>query len=109
MTVLVLHRCIVSCPSAILVYFKSASVPGEIGPRRGGHMTQVMKGVRVLEVAQFSFVPAAGGLLADWGADVIKVEHPVRGDAQRGFINVGGMKINPLRNTMMEHPNRGKR
>jgi crotonobetainyl-CoA:carnitine CoA-transferase CaiB-like acyl-CoA transferase len=72
-------------------------------------MTQVMKGVRVLEVAQFTFVPAAGGLLADWGADVIKIEHPVRGDTQRGFINMGGMKINPLRNGMMEHPNRGKR
>lgn len=72
-------------------------------------MTQVMKGIRILEVAQFTFVPAAGAILADWGADVIKVEHPVRGDAQRGFINLGGMKINPKRNTMMEHPNRGKR
>ena len=72
-------------------------------------MTQVMKGVRVLEVAQFTFVPAAGAILADWGADVIKIEHPVRGDTQRGFINMGGMKINPARNTMMEHPNRGKR
>ncbi|WP_174274604.1 CaiB/BaiF CoA transferase family protein [Sphingomonas bacterium] len=72
-------------------------------------MTQVMKGVRVLEVAQFTFVPAAGAVLADWGADVIKIEHPIRGDTQRGFINVGGMKVNPLRHTLMEHPNRGKR
>lgn len=72
-------------------------------------MTQVMSGVRVLEVAQFTFVPAAGGLLADWGADVIKIEHPVRGDLQRGFINMGGLKIDPARNAMMEHPNRGKR
>lgn len=72
-------------------------------------MTQVMKGVRVLEVAQFTFVPAAGALLADWGADVIKIEHPIHGDLQRGFINMGGIKINPQRNTMMEHPNRGKR
>jgi crotonobetainyl-CoA:carnitine CoA-transferase CaiB-like acyl-CoA transferase len=72
-------------------------------------MTQVMKGIRVLEVAQFTFVPAAGAILADWGADVIKIEHPVRGDTQRGFVNMGGMKINPQRHTMMEHPNRGKR
>lgn len=72
-------------------------------------MTQVMKGVRVLEVAQFTFVPAAGAILADWGADVIKIEHPVRGDTQRGFINLGGMKLDPMRNTLMEHPNRGKR
>ena len=47
-------------------------------------MSAIMSGVRVLEVAQFTFVPAAGAILADWGADVIKVEHPIRGDTQRG-------------------------
>jgi len=72
-------------------------------------MAQVMKGVRVLEIAQFTFVPAAGAILADWGADVIKIEHPVRGDTQRGFINMGGMKVNPKRSPFVEHPNRGKR
>ena len=72
-------------------------------------MTQVMKGVRVLEVAQFTFVPAAGAILADWGADVIKVEHPKRGDTQRGFLNMGGVTLDPLRHTLIEHPNRGKR
>ena len=72
-------------------------------------MPQVMKGVRVLEIAQFTFVPAAGAILADWGADVIKIEHPVRGDTQRGFINLGGIKLDPVRNALMEHPNRGKR
>lgn len=72
-------------------------------------MTQVMKGVRVLEVAQFTFVPSAGAVLADWGADVIKIEHPVRGDTQRGFVNMGGIEVDPNRNPMMEHPNRGKR
>src|SRR6201991_1202406 len=75
----------------------------------GGAMSKVMQGIRILEVAQFTVVPAAGAILADWGADVIKVEHPVRGDAQRGFINIGGMKLDPMRNTLMEHPNRGKR
>lgn len=72
-------------------------------------MTQVMQGIRVLEVAQFTFVPAAGAVLADWGADVIKIEHPIRGDTQRGFIKSFGHKINPTRNGMIEHPNRGKR
>src|SRR5512139_1290902 len=71
--------------------------------------TKVMQGVRILEVAQFTFTPAAGAILADWGADVIKIEHPVRGDTQRGFVNVGGVKVNPARHTLMEHPNRGKR
>jgi len=72
-------------------------------------MTQVMKGVRVLEVAQFTFVPAAGAILADWGADVIKIEHPTRGDTQRGFVKLGGIDTNPNRSPFVEHPNRGKR
>src|SRR5262245_26976407 len=72
-------------------------------------MTKVLEGFRILEIAQFTFVPAAGAVLADWGADVIKIEHPVRGDAQRGFVNVASVKVDPNRNTLMEHPNRGKR
>ncbi|PJE11047.1 MAG: carnitine dehydratase [Mycobacterium sp.] len=72
-------------------------------------MIKVMQGIRVLEVAQFTFVPAAGAILADWGADVVKVEHPTRGDTQRGFLNMGGIQIDPDRHPLMEHPNRGKR
>lgn len=73
-------------------------------------MIRPMAGVRVLEVAQFTFVPAAGAVLADWGADVIKVEHAETGDAQRGLsavmdMPVGSGSFAPL----MEHPNRGKR
>lgn len=72
-------------------------------------MTRVMEGIRVLEVAQFTFVPAAGGVLSDWGADVIKIEHPVRGDAQRGIKELQRLAINPQRSSLMQHPNRGKR
>jgi crotonobetainyl-CoA:carnitine CoA-transferase CaiB-like acyl-CoA transferase len=72
-------------------------------------MITVMEGIRVLEVAQFTFVPAAGAILADWGADVIKVEHPVRGDTQRGFLYMGGIQLQADRHPLMEHPNRGKR
>jgi crotonobetainyl-CoA:carnitine CoA-transferase CaiB-like acyl-CoA transferase len=72
-------------------------------------MAKVMQGIRILEVAQFTFVPAAGGILADWGADVIKVEHPLRGDTQRGFVNMGGVPVERDRNPLIEHPNRGKR
>ena len=72
-------------------------------------MTQVMQGVRVLEVAQFTFVPAAGGVLTDWGADVIKIEHPVRGDSQRGIQMLQRLAVNPQRSSLMQHPNRGKR
>jgi crotonobetainyl-CoA:carnitine CoA-transferase CaiB-like acyl-CoA transferase len=42
------------------------------------------------------------------GADVIKIEHPARGDTQRGFINLEGAPVNPERNVMMTHPNGGK-
>jgi len=68
-----------------------------------------MTGVRVLEVAQWTFVPAAGAVLADWGADVIKIEHPVTGDSQRGLRQLGSVKIEGNRNPVMEHANRGKR
>jgi crotonobetainyl-CoA:carnitine CoA-transferase CaiB-like acyl-CoA transferase len=68
-----------------------------------------MSGVRILEVAQFTFTPAAGAVLADWGADVIKVEHAVSGDAQRGLrIGTGGAAQGSFQ-PLMEHPNRGKR
>lgn len=72
-------------------------------------MTKVMQGVRMLEVAQFTFVPAAGAVLTDWGADVIKIEHPVRGDAQRGIKELQRLAVNPQRSALMQHPNRGKR
>jgi crotonobetainyl-CoA:carnitine CoA-transferase CaiB-like acyl-CoA transferase len=70
---------------------------------------QPMRGVKVVEVAQFTFVPSAGAVLADWGADVIKVEHAVTGDAQRGIkIGTGGAAAASFQ-PLMEHPNRGKR
>ncbi|AUW57158.1 carnitine dehydratase [Sphingobium sp. SCG-1] len=72
-------------------------------------MAKVMQGIRVLEVAQFTYVPAAGAVLSDWGADVIKIEHPVRGDAQRGLKVLQRFKLDMNRNVFMQHPNRGKR
>jgi crotonobetainyl-CoA:carnitine CoA-transferase CaiB-like acyl-CoA transferase len=65
-------------------------------------------GVRVVEVASWTFVPAAGAILADLGADVIKVEPPT-GDPQRGLQNLlaggRGGGVNPF----VDIPNRGKR
>ena len=73
-------------------------------------MHDVMNGIRVLEVAAWTFVPAAGAVLADWGADVIKVEHPETGDPQRGLISSGLIPGGPgAVNYIMEQPNRGKR
>jgi crotonobetainyl-CoA:carnitine CoA-transferase CaiB-like acyl-CoA transferase len=68
-----------------------------------------LSGVRVVEAAQFTFVPGAGAVLADWGADVIKIEHPVAGDAQRGFAMNGTRATGTAFAPIMEHANRGKR
>jgi crotonobetainyl-CoA:carnitine CoA-transferase CaiB-like acyl-CoA transferase len=75
-------------------------------------MHQPMKGVRILEVAQFTFVPAAAAVLSDWGAEVIKVEHAVTGDAQRGLVSLLGLDVASRGSAffpIMEGPNRGKR
>jgi crotonobetainyl-CoA:carnitine CoA-transferase CaiB-like acyl-CoA transferase len=72
-------------------------------------MQDVLKGVRILEVAQWWFVPAASAVLADWGADVIKVEHPVTGDPQRGLSAAGFSFKEGGVDFMMQQSNRGKR
>ena len=75
-------------------------------------MKKPLKGIRVLEVAQFTFVPSAGAVLADWGADVIKIENPVTGDAQRGLVTVLGRSASKPGASfapIVEAPNRGKR
>ena len=68
----------------------------------------VFHGVRVVEVAEWVFVPVAGGMLADWGADVIKIEHPVRGDGYRGLVSTG-LASGGAVNQSWELANRGKR
>jgi crotonobetainyl-CoA:carnitine CoA-transferase CaiB-like acyl-CoA transferase len=73
-------------------------------------MASALSGIRVIEVAAWTFVPAAGAVLADWGADVIKVEHPVGGDPQRGLVSMGLIPGGPgAVNYIIEQPNRGKR
>src|SRR5881227_2741123 len=71
-------------------------------------MTAVMEGVRILEVAEHTFVPAASALLADWGAEVIKIEHVERGDAMRGLAASGTVDIPSDVHALLEHSNRGK-
>lgn len=71
---------------------------------------KVLDGVRVLEVAAWTFVPSAGAVLAEWGAEVIKVEPREGGDPQRGLVTMGivdegGGSVN----YMIEIPNRGKK
>jgi crotonobetainyl-CoA:carnitine CoA-transferase CaiB-like acyl-CoA transferase len=70
-------------------------------------MYDVLDGVKVIEVASWTFVPVGGTVLADWGAQVIKVEHPTVGDPQRGLTSV--LNLGNTINPMLELPNRGKR
>ena len=72
-------------------------------------MADIMEGVRILEVAEHTFVPAASAILADWGAEVIKVEHPERGDAMRGLASSGVMPSMGAVHVLLEHSNRGKK
>lgn len=72
-------------------------------------MTAVMQGVRVLEVAEHTFVPAASALLADWGAEIIKIEHVERGDAMRGLMSTGVGIMGTDVHVLLEHSNRGKK
>ncbi len=67
----------------------------------------ILSGVRVVELAAWVAGPAAAGVLADWGADVVKVE-PASGDPQRGVfgsVGVGEQTSVPP----FEIDNRGKR
>jgi crotonobetainyl-CoA:carnitine CoA-transferase CaiB-like acyl-CoA transferase len=68
----------------------------------------VLQGVRILEVAEHTFVPAASALLADWGAEVIKIEHVQRGDAMRGLASTGVGIVPTDVHALLEHSNRGK-
>lgn len=72
-------------------------------------MTDVMKGIRILELAEHMFVPAASAVLSDWGAEVIKVEHAERGDAMRGLGRTGVVDLSGAVHVLNEHANRGKR
>src|SRR5438874_1346210 len=67
-----------------------------------------MEGVRILEVAEHTFVPAASALLADLGAEVVKIEHVQRGDAMRGLAASGTVPIGGDVHVILEHSNRGK-
>jgi crotonobetainyl-CoA:carnitine CoA-transferase CaiB-like acyl-CoA transferase len=65
-----------------------------------------MVGVKVVEMGVWIAGPAAGGVLADWGADVVKIEPPA-GDPARTFQQMlgGDMPTNPP----FELDNRSKR
>lgn len=67
----------------------------------------MLDGVRVIEMGLWVAGPAAAGILADWGADVVKIEAPA-GDPMRAFFQLAtGSKVD--RNPPFDLDNRGKR
>lgn len=83
-----------------------ADSDGADGP---ADLSAVFDGVEVLEVAQWTFAPAAAAVLADFGASVIKIEDPVTGDPQRGLASAGVVPMVDGVNLVTAQTNRGKR
>jgi crotonobetainyl-CoA:carnitine CoA-transferase CaiB-like acyl-CoA transferase len=73
---------------------------GSVGP---------LSGVRVIEVASHVFVPIAGGVLSEWGAEVIKIEYPKTGDPYRGLASPGVRRLPGGGDPSFHSANRGKR
>jgi crotonobetainyl-CoA:carnitine CoA-transferase CaiB-like acyl-CoA transferase len=70
-------------------------------------MAGPLEGIRVVELGVWVAGPAAGCLLADWGADVIKIEPPGIGDPARTFSRMLGADLPS--NPIFENDNRSKR
>ncbi|WP_311224345.1 MULTISPECIES: CoA transferase [unclassified Acidovorax] len=64
-----------------------------------------LEGVRVLDLSRVFAGPLCGQVLADFGAEVVKVEHPGRGDDTRDW----GMRIGKTETTYYNSMNRNKR
>ena len=62
-------------------------------------MVGALAGIKVIEAASYVTGPFASQLLADMGAEVVKIEEPKRGDPFRGL---GGQKLR--RNVLQFEP-----
>lgn len=65
-----------------------------------------LDGVKVVELGVWIAGPACGGILADWGAEVVKIE-PLGGDPCRSFRMMLGAEM--PNNPIFEMDNRSKR
>jgi crotonobetainyl-CoA:carnitine CoA-transferase CaiB-like acyl-CoA transferase len=72
----------------------------------GEPAVDIFGGVRVIELAGWLFAPTCGMMLADWGAEVIKIENPAGGDNYRGLVLPGS---DGAINYAMEMANRNKK
>ncbi len=70
-----------------------------------------LSGIRVIELGQIAAGPFASSLLADLGADVIKIENPKGGDGMRQWppLNISQLKNNEAYSENFASINRNKR
>src|SRR5262245_32580260 len=71
-------------------------------------MAKPLSGVRILELASHVFVPIAGGVLTESGAEVIKIEPIVTGDAYHGLVTAGLHNAYDGIHPGFQYTNRGK-
>lgn len=72
-------------------------------------MAGPLNGIRVVEMSTWGALPGGGAILADWGAEVIKVEEPSGGDPARAFGMVQASDTSPKLAPIWEQDNRNKK
>ncbi|MBN2238422.1 MAG: CoA transferase [Dehalococcoidales bacterium] len=70
-------------------------------------MSGILEGIKVLSMGQIVAIPAASSTMADWGADVIKLE-PLTGEMHRGLKRAQGVETGEI-NWVMQVLNRNKK
>src|SRR5262245_5907840 len=66
----------------------------------------MLTGLKVVEYATYIAAPGAGGMLSDWGADVVKIEPLARDPMRQFFQSIGAEAAG---NPVFELDKRGKR
>lgn len=73
-------------------------------------MAGAFAGVTIVELAIWAAAPAGGGIMADWDAEVLKIEDPNGGDPFRAFLSTGvGAATSSNINGYFESDNRNKK
>ena len=74
-------------------------------------MGKALEGIRIIEWGEWHAIPEAGATCADLGAEVIKIERRIIGEANRGQRTMAGLNVmTPSgKNYMFEQYNRGKK
>ena len=69
----------------------------------------LLKGIKVIEHATYFAAPGAGGILSDWGAEVIKIEPPGGDPVRSNFPTKGAPLAHLTDNPAFDSDNRGKK